>query len=278
MAPYISTGDKLYTNAISRNDSEGGWGSAEGSWEPDTMNLVTMNFDMYSYNFETRKTRTHCSHRPTEIPFTPFSTFSTTLHTDIPTLTEPSTTSGSTRRKDESITASYRIAHTNQRQVMATEYSNMVNAPMDYTGINSHFDLNFLEQTFQPRLEPPYGRIHKLDLGAKFIQRNNDSRNTRYYTGAGNTYDDFTHRTSIGAVYADWRATFGRVSLRAGIRYEYSHLSAKFRTGDMRHFGSNLNDFAPNAAVNWNINDANTLKLSYNRRINRPGISYLDPR
>ncbi len=78
-------------------------------------------------------------------------------------------------------------------------------------------------------------------------------------------------------MYADWRATFGRVSLRAGIRYEYSHLSAKFRTGDMRHFGSNLNDFAPNAAVNWNINDANTLKLSYNRRINRPGISYLDP-
>ncbi|MFG6386919.1 MAG: outer membrane beta-barrel family protein, partial [Muribaculaceae bacterium] len=154
---------------------------------------------------------------------------------------------------------------------------NMVNAPMDYTGINSHFDLNFLEQTFQLDWSRPYGRIHKLDLGAKFIQRNNDSRNTRYYTGAGNTYDDFTHRTSIGAVYADWRATFGRVSLRAGIRYEYSHLSAKFRTGDMRHFGSNLNDFAPNAAVNWNINDANTLKLSYNRRINRPGISYLDP-
>lgn len=274
---YISTGDKLYTNAISRNDSEGGWGSAEGSWEPDTMNLVTMNFDMYSYNFETRKNENTLLTQADGNPVYSFSTFShypTHRYTD---LGGAINYQRSTRRKDESITASYRIAHTNQKQVMATEYSNMVNAPMDYTGINSHFDLNFLEQTFQLDWSRPYGRIHKLDLGAKFIQRNNDSRNTRYYTGAGNTYDDFTHRTSIGAVYADWRATFGRVSLRAGIRYEYSHLSAKFRTGDMRHFGSNLNDFAPNAAVNWNINDANTLKLSYNRRINRPGISYLDP-
>ena len=148
---------------------------------------------------------------------------------------------------------------------------------MMYTGINSDFDLNFIEHTGQIDWSRPYGKQHKLDIGAKYIFRDNHSKNSREYVGSHSTFDDFVHRTSIGAAYADYRVTFGRFSARAGLRYEFSRLSAKFKAGEGSDFGSNLSDFAPNVALSWNVDDANSLKISYSRRIARPGISYLDP-
>lgn len=62
-----------------------------------------------------------------------------------------------------------------------------------------------------------------------------------------------------------------------GLRYEYSYLSAKFRDGSANDFHRNLNDWVPSLTVNWRINDQHSVKLNYALRINRPGISYLNP-
>ena len=62
-----------------------------------------------------------------------------------------------------------------------------------------------------------------------------------------------------------------------GLRYEYSRLSAKYKDGSNDPFHSNLSDWVPNASISYNINDGNTVKLSYSSRINRPGISQLNP-
>lgn len=67
------------------------------------------------------------------------------------------------------------------------------------------------------------------------------------------------------------------MTLRAGLRYEFSKLKADYPDGSQDAFSSSLNDWVPSAAASWQINDANTLTANYATRISRPGISYLNP-
>lgn len=184
----------------------------------------------------------------------------------------------STHRRGETLTASYMVSTTNQTQNSITQYSDEINMPVPYTGIVSDFKLDFIEHTFQFDWTRPISDIHTFDLGAKYIYRDNHSRTRQNYIGFNDEPQlDFTHRTHVAAAYADYRVRLGRLSMRGGLRYEFSRLSASYADDEHKPFASNLSDWVPNAAVSYNINDANTLKLSFGTRINRPGISYLNP-
>jgi len=274
---YQSSGRRYFseTNGYSKNNS--GYGGFEASFEPDTLNLFTIEGNFYLSSSD------------------PFSSVYTSLSEadGTPVYSYRSNTGyrkdryidfggvasyqRSTRRKGETITFSYQISTTDQNRDEETSYFDLVNPPMAYTGIDAGSHLKYAEHTAQLDWARPLGDKHKIDVGGKFIHRNNHSKTRREYIGTNTTEDDFIHRTSIGAVYFDYRLKLKKLGARAGIRYEFSRLSAKYLTGDGRHFGSNLNDFAPNASVSYDINDANTIKLSYNRRIFRPGVYYLDP-
>ncbi len=182
-----------------------------------------------------------------------------------------------TKRKGEIFTLSYLISTTRQKRDEETEYLDMVNMQVPYTGINSKFDLYFMEHTFQFDWTRPIKNIHTIDAGVKYIYRDNHSKNTQNYIGSQIIDTDFSHITNVAAIYGDYRLKLGRFGARAGVRYEYSNLKAKFNDGKNPDFGQNLNDLVPSAGLSWNVNDANSLTLNYATRINRPGISYLNP-
>lgn len=81
----------------------------------------------------------------------------------------------------------------------------------------------------------------------------------------------------MAAAYLSYTFHRGNWAARAGLRYEFSHLSAKFPDGDQKNFGSDLSDWVPSASLQYQFNTFNTLKLSFSTNINRPGISYLNP-
>ena len=54
-------------------------------------------------------------------------------------------------------------------------------------------------------------------------------------------------------------------------------MKATYPDGSNTDFHAHLNDWVPSASIQYKINDGQTLKLSYNTSINRPGISYLNP-
>ncbi|MDE5941945.1 MAG: TonB-dependent receptor, partial [Muribaculaceae bacterium] len=259
-----------------------GWFGFEGSWEPDTLNLLTAEFNGWKYGMmnpvQTDMTKRFDSEGNLLMSYGMTADVNTNQYFDFDGSVNYQR---STRRKGETLTLSYRISTTRQHNESEDTYTDMYNCDFGYTGRYYNSRLNYIEQTVQADWSRPYGTHHKTDIGGKAIFRNNHSINDYVYRGNPmlDSNDDFTHNTIIGALYADWRGTFGKWTLRAGLRYEYSRLSAKFHNGSSGHndFGVDLNDFAPNAAVSWNINDENSLKLSYNRNIRRPGISQLDP-
>ena len=277
---YHESGNRLESESFHRSPYSNGWMGFESSWEPDTLNLMTVEFNLYGYslNDPVQEDATRML-APDGSLIYGYNSHSDVDHNRYFDFDGAVNYQRSTRRKGETITLSYRASTTSQRQEAETFYTDMVNCDFGYTGRYYNTSLNFLEQTVQADWSRPYGNRHKLDIGGKAIFRNNHSVSDYIYRGAGATHDDFTHRTTIGAFYADYRITLGKWSLRAGMRYEYSYLSAKFKEQAENHndFSANLNDFVPNAAVAWNINDENSLKISFSRNIRRPGIGYLDP-
>lgn len=275
---YEESGNKSFATEESRTDTRGGYWGLEASWEPDTMNLFTLEFGGFAMR---NKAHSYGLQQLTDAAdnlIYRFNTESTVSPTSYFELNGGFNYQHNTHRKGENITLSYLISTNRQHNNSVNHYSNMENMPVDYTGISANSKANFTEQTFQFNWTRIFAEVLTLDLGAKYIYRDNNSKDTRNYLGTDrHPITDFTHRTHIAAAFADGRVKFNRIGLRAGVRYEFSRLSAKFKDGSQAPFGSNLNDVVPNAAISYDVDDNNSLKLSCNTHINRPGIDYLNP-
>ena len=180
------------------------------------------------------------------------------------------------RNPGEMINIGYQVSTNKNHNNTDTEYTDLVNMPVDYSGIKMKSDLKFIEHTFQFDWTKPFAKIHSIELGAKAIIRRNHSLSHYDYIGSREEDVDFSHITDVAALYAQYSVKLGKVGLRAGLRYEYSHLKAEEKDGD-NAYSSNLNDLVPSAAASWQINDANSLAFNYAARINRPGINFLNP-
>lgn len=184
-----------------------------------------------------------------------------------------------THRNGEVLTLSYMGVATRNDQNTDNAFSNLVNVPFAYTGYEKRQKEKFFEHTGQVDYVRPLGKVHKIEVGAKYINRSNKSNTTMDYEGfdSGDINSRFNHTTQVAAAYAEWLAAVGQWSFRAGLRYEYSHMKATYPDGSETDFSKNLNDWCPSASVQYRFNDFNTLSANYATTINRPGIDYLNP-
>ena len=254
----------------------GTWFGADASWEPDTLNLFNVSFNGYWHDLDVPGTT---STQMTAADGTPIYSYNAKYHYPQSYLDFTGNVSyqRSTHRKGETFNISYLVSTTDQNQDQTQEFYDMVNMPVAYTGTHSLFNLNFIEHTIQADYTRPFAKYHTIDVGAKYILRDNHSTTTNQYLGVDTTFSDFSHLTQVLAGYGEYRFKWKSLSAKAGIRYEYSHLNAKFNDGSQPNFSKNLNDWVPSAALSWQVNDANSLTFNYASRINRPGISYLNP-
>ena len=183
-----------------------------------------------------------------------------------------------TRQKGERLTLSYMLALTRQHSDQENTYTEIVNAPFNYTGSLQTERERFTEHTFQADWLRPLGKGHQLEIGTKYIDRNNNSHNTQDFYGINLlTNDEFRHTTRVLAAYADYIYNHEKWSARAGLRYEHSYMQGEYPDGKGNTYDKHLNDWVPQASLKYQMTDAQSMKLSYTTSINRPGISYLNP-
>ncbi len=274
---YVESGNTQSKSGSSKTMGNAAYWGIDGSYELDSLNLFTLEFGGFYYNAKNSNDALAAMYDPAGNTLYSYRTHTWTPRTRYLDFHGSFNYQHSTRRKGEVITLSYQVSHNNNKTLSESEYLDMYNFPAPYTGINSDANLNFLENTGQIDWTRPFGEHHKVSVGAKVIARKNSSLTENEYVGVGTDNTDFDHNTTVGAGYFDYRYSVGVLSARAGLRYEYSRLSAKFKDGSNPDFGSSLNDWVPNASVMYNVSDASTLKFSYATRINRPGISFLNP-
>ena len=275
---FLETGNHLLAKSAGSNPGDIHYANLNASYDLDSLNLLSASFGGYFYKLNVQGDGQQSLSNASDQPIYSFSN-----HYWMPGYSHHSWNGRldyehKTRQKGERITLSYMLALTRQHTDQENTYADLANAPFVYTSSLQTERERFTEHTLQADWLRPLGKGHKLEIGTKYIDRNNNSHNTQDFRGSlPTTENQFEHTTRVIAGYADYIYNSNKWSARAGLRYEFSHLKGSYPDGSSSSFSHSLNDWVPQASLKYQLTESQSLKLNYTTSINRPGISYLNP-
>ena len=151
------------------------------------------------------------------------------------------------------------------------------------------------ESTLQADYQTPIGKNQQIEFGGKGIFRQVESAYSYKLAGSTGGFqtdlsrpaNTLNYDQNIGAGYVSYlMTTKTKYSIKAGLRYEHTTIKANFsqtQTGDLAiKAGEDLgipsySNFVPSINISKSLKGGKTIKLAYNRRLQRPGIQFLNP-
>ena len=275
---YIKTGEQKREYKTNSTAATIHFGNISASYEIDSLNLLTASTNFFGYKVDANTQSTNERWDKNNQLIYKFNNDMTTPGYSYVNLGGRFDYQHKTHLDGEVLTLSYMLAATRQHTTFRQAYSNMVNFPVSYTSYDQNTRERFTEHTFQIDYVRPFGKYHKIESGTKYILRYNNSTSLMDYQGTTPDMESkFKHNAQVAAAYLSYILTAGKWAARAGLRYEFTHMKASYPDGSNPDYHANLNDWVPSASLQYKIRDGQTLKLSYNTSINRPGINYLNP-
>lgn len=276
----------LNSDGYSKNKGNFQFGSMEGSYEIDTLNLITFSANMFGGSFDNdgfNNTTVKNSKREHAYSYN--------------SLNKGESSFGSIgfnfdyqrsfKKKGEYLTFSYRFNGSPDNSESFTEYEDIKDYPYDPDNLrNQHFknDARTDEHTFQLDYSNPITKAHSISTGVKYILRDNTSDAEYYKVNESGSYelvedltDKFSQKQDILAAYADYMLKLGKFGGRAGLRYEHTFMKVDYDNFADRNYNAGFDDLVPSAMFSYQINPTKTLRASYNMRIRRPSIWFLNP-
>ena len=150
------------------------------------------------------------------------------------------------------------------------------------------------ESTLQVDYQTPLKTNQLLEFGAKGIFRQvNSDYSYLLATGATAPFvidnsrpaNGLFYDQNIAATYLSYTLTTkNKYTIKAGARYEYTFVNARFSnaaTEQTNAIGTtsipDYGNIVPSINISKNLGGGKIIKLAYNRRIQRPGIQFLNP-
>jgi len=132
---------------------------------------------------------------------------------------------------------------------------------------------------FQLDYTMPIATGQSLNFGGK-LQLHDATSDSKYYLN--NVYDagsssEYEYKNSILAGYGEYVGNWNKLGVKAGLRYEYTWQDVEYHLGSGNDFSTSYGSLVPTASLQYNLGMGSNLGLTYNMRISRPGISYLNP-
>jgi outer membrane receptor protein involved in Fe transport len=142
------------------------------------------------------------------------------------------------------------------------------------------------EMTIQADYETPINKNQKLEIGGKNISRSVSSRYEYFTAVNGSDFNqllskslsnNFDYNQNIMAGYLSYTLTLPKqYSIKAGSRFEHTDISANFIDEEKIEIPS-YNVVVPSINISKRFEKGSSLKLAYNRRIQRPSLQFLNP-
>ncbi|GAB3935550.1 TonB-dependent receptor domain-containing protein [Larkinella terrae] len=158
------------------------------------------------------------------------------------------------------------------------------------TGRDRNDNLSYnQESTIQIDYQTPIKTNQQIEFGGKGIFRQVDS-DYKYFISTGPTGEygqnplrpnnGLDYNQNVAASYVSYTyTTKTKYTIKAGARYEYTMIDANFRsetpgqTIDIPNYGN----LVPSINISKSLKGGKIVKLAYNRRLQRPGIQFLNP-
>ena len=149
----------------------------------------------------------------------------------------------------------------------------------DLTSRYSENDDKTTNHIFQIDYTMPLGTGQTLNLGSK-LQLHDATSDSKYYLK--DVYDpssssEYEYKNKILAGYGEYVGNFNKLGVKAGVRYEYTWQDVEYHLGNGENFNTGYGNLVPSANLQYNLSQGSNIGLTYNMRISRPGITYLNP-
>ena len=182
------------------------------------------------------------------------------------------------KERTQSLALTYQLSYS----PTTTEMTNNFGTTSDYIDLTDRYSENHdktTSHTFQLDYTMPLGAGQTLSLGGK-LQLHDATADSKYYLK--DIYDpssssDYEYKNSILAGYGEYAGNWNKFGLKAGLRYEYTWQDVEYHLGNGEDFKKSYGTLVPTASLQYNLGMGSNLGLTYNMRISRPGISYLNP-
>ena len=163
-----------------------------------------------------------------------------------------------------------------------TETTNNFLNTSSYIDLTNRYSENKDKTTnhiFQLDYSLPIGIGQTLNLGSK-LQLHDATSDSKYYLKDvydPSTSSEYEYKNTILAGYGEYVGNWEKFGLKAGLRYEYTWQDVKYQLGNGQDFSTGYGSLVPTASMQYNLGVGSNIGLTYNMRISRPGISYLNP-
>ena len=183
------------------------------------------------------------------------------------------------KERTKSFVLTYQLDYSPSKMEQNNRFSNTEMAVIDLTNRNSVNKEHTTDHTIQADFTTPLGQNNKLSLGSKLMMRRADS-DAKYYLA--DVYDerssmDYLYKNTILAGYSEYTGQWDKLGAKAGLRYEQTWQNVEYRLGQGQNFSTSYGSLVPSASLSYTLAPTSNIGLTYNMRISRPGISYLNP-
>ncbi len=275
----------LSSESSYKSKSDFQFGSMEGSYEIDTLNLITFSMNLFGGEFKNNGQGSTFMQNAQHQHAYSYNTLSRNISA-FSSIGANFDYQRSFKKKGEYLTFSYRFNGSPDNSEAYTEYEDIKDYPYSMDFLRNQYydnDARSDEHTFQLDYTNPITKAHKVDAGVKYILRDNSS-DSKYFKEFDGTYkqdEDLTSKydqsQDILAAYADYQLKLGKFGAKAGLRFEHTRMDVEYAYLPERNFESSFNDLVPSASFTYQLADTKTIRANYNMRISRPGIWYLNP-
>ena len=181
--------------------------------------------------------------------------------------------------RTKSFTISYQLSYSPTKNEQRNDFDMGDNAWVDLTDRYSISKSHTTEHTMQLDYTTPIAQGQTLSTGAKAMLRRASSDSKYYLSDVYNEQMsmDYLYKNNIAALYAEYENRWGSASAKAGLRYEHTWQDVEYRLGNGTNFSKDYGTLVPSAALSYSLAPTRNIGLTYNMRISRPGITYLNP-
>lgn len=288
---YISTNENFFNDLMHLNEYDASsddqwkylWSNVSMSYEFDTLNLLSGEFQLWQGNFNSESFAQTNIYSIDDELYQAFNRHNNTAYNHGSKSGNIDYQRTSKRKKDEILTLSYKFDYFPSERVTEQLIDSVLNSENEEISLINDQKSN--ESTFQIDYVYPIVKALEVEIGSKYIIRRNSSNSEgTYFDFDQNSFVNdenetlrFNHNQDIIAGYLSLNGKLKKFGYKAGLRFEHSNTEVLFEESIYTDFSNQSVEYVPSFVLTYDLKKMNSIQLGYSNRIQRPGIWYLNP-